>query len=46
MAALEGVGDGSVTGETRRRIMESLEATRARVLAKALEAIIRKFSIC
>ena len=38
-ASIEGIGDGSVSGETRGHIMECLENSRAKVLVKALEEV-------
>ena len=37
MTAVEGVGAGSVSGETRRRIVEAREKTRSLLLTKSLE---------
>ena len=36
---LAGLGDGSTSGETRKRLVEAIECTRAKVLAKALELV-------
>ena len=36
---LAGFGDGSTTGKTRGRVVEAIECTRAKVLAKALDLI-------
>ena len=36
-SGVEGVGQGSVSGETRRRIVEALERTRSLLLTLSLE---------
>ena len=36
---MEGLGDGSTSGKTRKRVVEAIECTRAKVLAKALELV-------
>ena len=36
---MEGLGEGSITGSTRRRITEAVENTRAKVLEKALSLV-------
>ena len=36
-AEVEGVGDGSISGETRRRIVEAVEKTRSLLLSRCLE---------
>ena len=39
-AAVEGIGEGSVSGETRGRITDCREDTRARILIKTLSELV------